>query len=213
MLYINNISSSQEKKDKIILDLHKIFLQKINTHLEKGNIKEIFDLYFDKANTLSEITDCYDWNSLETLRVSNINSNTNSFYTSLRSKLNLLSNKGKRHFKDLEIKGVENICKLLNLVYDGNLKLDNTVIYSMFEDLFDLYLLYQNKEEAEENIKGLIDLYVIETNIKHLSKMEKIDKNAEDNFYFGSLISLLLFKINIVTKYRRNRYKYNREYI
>ena len=44
-LYLNINTNSKEQKEKGILELHKVFIQRLSKSLEKGNILEVTDLY------------------------------------------------------------------------------------------------------------------------------------------------------------------------
>ena len=69
-----------------------------------------------------------------------------------------------------------------------------------FEDLFSFYCLSNFDEKSKESIEDLISLYSEDSNISGLAKMENIDKIAETNFFKGSLVALLRFKLDIINQ-------------
>ena len=201
--YLNLNVNSQEQKEKGMLEIQKTFLDKLSKNLEKSNTLEISDLIIDKSIKISEITNNYDWPSVETLKVPNIFRNTNYLYNYIRTRLNILSGKGKKHFKDAALKGFESIINILNCLIEDNITLDNELIYLLFEDLFSFYCIMNTNtknEKSKELIEELISIYKEETNISGLAKMETIDKNAESNFFRGTLVSLLQFKLDLFEK-------------
>ena len=198
--YLNLNINSQEQKEKGVLEIQKIFLEKLSKNLEKSNTLEISDLIIDKSIKISEITNNYDWPSVETLKVPNIFRNTNYLYNYIRARLNLLSGKGKKHFKDAELKGFESIINILNCLIEDSINLENELIYLLFEDLFSFYSIMNSNEKHEKSkelIEELVSIYKEETNISGLAKMEKIDKNAENNFFRGTLVTFLQFKLDL----------------
>ena len=199
-LYLNKNINSKEQKEKSILELHKYFIQRLSKSLEKGNILEVTDLILDKSIKISEITDNYDWPTAESLKVPNLFRNTNLLYVYVKNRLNILSGKGKRFIKDGPTKALDNLIKILNGIIEENITLDNDLIYICFEDLFSFYSLSNFDEKNKEIIEDLISLYQEESNISGLSKMEKIDKIAENNFFKGALVTLLQFKLDIVNQ-------------
>jgi hypothetical protein len=196
--YLSLNLNSKDQKEKGILELHKTFIQRLSKCLEKGNIIEITDLILDKSIKISDITENYDWPTAESLKVPNLFRNTNLLYVYVRSRLNMLSGKGKKMIKDAAIKAVENLVTILNGIIDENLTLDNNLIYICFEDLFSFYCLANFDEKCKEKIDDLISLYKEESNISGLAKMENIEKIAEGNFFKGSLGVLLQFKLDII---------------
>jgi hypothetical protein len=112
----------------------------------------------------------------------------------------MLSGKGKKMIKDGAVKAVENLIAILNGIIDENITLDNNLIYICFEDLFSFYCLSNFEEKLKESIEELISLYNEESNISGLAKMENIDKIAENNFFKGTLSTLLQFKLDIISQ-------------
>ena len=198
--YLNINLNSKDQKEKGLLELHKTFLQRLSKCLEKGNILEVTDLILDKSIKISEITENYDWPTAESLKVPNLFRNTNLLYVYARSRLNMLSGKGKKMIKDGAVKAVENLIAILNGIIDENITLDNNLIYICFEDLFSFYCLSSFEEKLKESIEELISLYNEESNISGLAKMENIDKIAENNFFKGTLSTLLQFKLDIISQ-------------
>lgn len=198
--YLNINLNSKDQKEKGLLELHKTFLQRLSKCLEKGNILEVTDLILDKSIKISEITENYDWPTAESLKVPNLFRNTNLLYVYARSRLNMLSGKGKKMIKDGAVKAVENLIAILNGIIDENITLDNNLIYICFEDLFSFYCLSSFEEKLKESIEELISLYNEESNINGLAKMENIDKIAENNFFKGTLSTLLQFKLDIISQ-------------
>ena len=199
-LHLNINKNSKEQKEKGILELQKTFIQRLSKSLEKVNIMGVTDLILDKSIKISEITDNYDWPTAESLKVPNLFRNTNLLYVYVKNRLNILSGKGKRFIKDGPIKALDNLIKILNGIIEENITLDNDLIYICFEDLFSFYSLSNFDEKNKEIIEDLISLYQEESNISGLSKMEKIDKIAENNFFKGALVTLLQFKLDIVNQ-------------
>ena len=199
-LYLNINLNSKDQKEKGMLELHKTFIQRLSKCLEKGNILEITDLILDKSIKISDITENYDWPTAESLKVPNLFRNTNLLYVYVKSRLNMLTGRGRKFIKDGAIKAIENLVNILNSVIDENITLDNNLIYICFEDLFSFYCLTHFDEKCKELIEELISLYKEESNISGLAKMENIEKIAEGNFFKGSLVSLLQFKLDIITK-------------
>ncbi len=68
----------------------------------------------------------------------------------------------------------------------------------LFKDLFEFYHLTNYNEKLKDSLEELFSLYEEETNISGLAKMKNIDENAERNFFLGSLLKILQFKIDIV---------------
>ena len=196
-LYLNININSKDQKEKGMLELHKTFLERLSKCLEKGNILEITDLILDKSIKISEITDNYDWPTAESLKVPNLFRNTNLLYIYVKTRLNMLSGKGKKFIKEGAVKATDNLIKILNLLVDESIKLDNNLIYMCFEDLFYFYSLSNFDEKNKESIEDLISLYKEESNISGLAKMEKIEKIAENNFFKGALVTLFEFKLDI----------------
>ena len=199
-LYLNINTNSKDQKEKGILELHKTFLQRLSKCLEKGNISEVTDLILDKSLKISETTNEYDWPTAESLKVPNLFRHTNLLYVYVKSRLNMLSGKGKKFIKDGASKAIENLIKILNDVIEENIKLDNNLIYICFEDLFSFYYLSNFDEKCKESIEELISVYSEESNISGLAKMENIEKIAENNFFKGTLVALLQFKMDIISQ-------------
>jgi hypothetical protein len=112
----------------------------------------------------------------------------------------MLSGKGKKISKDGPIKAIDNLIKILNEIIDDNITLDNNLIYICFEDLFSFYCLSNFDEKCKESIEEIISLYKEESNISGLAKMNNIDKNAEGNFFKGTLVTLFQFKLDIINQ-------------
>ena len=199
-LYLNINLNSKDQKEKGILELHKTFIQRLSKCLEKGNIYEVTDLILDKSIKISEITNEYNWPTAESLKIPNLYRYTNLLYVYVKARLNMLSGKGKKFIKDGASKAIENLIKILKEVIDENIKLENNLIYICFEDLFSFYCLSNFDEKSEESIEDLISLYSEDSNISGLAKMENIDKIAETNFFKGSLVALLRFKLDIINQ-------------
>ena len=197
-LYLNINLNSKDQKEKGILELHKTFLQRLSKCLEKNNILEVSDLILDKSIKISDVTENYDWPTAESLKVPNLFRNTNLLYVYVKTRLNMLTGKGKKIAKDGAAKAVDNLVKILNAIIDDNITLDNNLIYICFEDLFSFYCLSNFDEKCKEAIEDLISLYNEESNISGLAKMENIDKIAEGNFFKGALSTLLQFKLDII---------------
>jgi hypothetical protein len=197
-LYLNINLNSKDQKEKGILELHKTFLQRLSKCLEKNNILEVSDLILDKSIKISDVTENYDWPTAESLKVPNLFRNTNLLYVYVKTRLNMLTGKGKKMAKDGAAKAVDNLVKILNAIIDDNITLDNNLIYICFEDLFSFYCLSNFDEKCKEAIEDLISLYNEESNISGLAKMENIDKIAEGNFFKGALSTLLQFKLDII---------------
>ena len=197
-LYLNINLNSKDQKEKGILELHKTFLQRLSKCLEKNNILEVSDLILDKSIKISDVTENYDWPTAESLKVPNLFRNTNLLYVYVKTRLNMLTGKGKKIAKDAAAKAVDNLVKILNAIIDDNITLDNNLIYICFEDLFSFYCLSNFDEKCKEAIEDLISLYNEESNISGLAKMENIDKIAEGNFFKGALSTLLQFKLDII---------------
>ena len=199
-LYLNINLNSKDQKEKGLLELHKTFLQRLSKCLEKKNILEISDLILDKSIKISDVTENYDWPSAESLKVPNLFRNTNLLYVYVKTRLNMISGRGKKFTKDGAVKAVDNLVKILNAIIDDNITLDKNLIYICFEDLFSFYCLSHFEEKCKESIEDLISLYNEESNISGLAKMENIDKIAESNFFKGSLSTLLQFKLDIISQ-------------
>ena len=199
-LYLNINLNSKDQKEKGILELHKTFIQRLSKCLEKGNIYEVTDLILDKSIKISEITNEYNWPTAESLKIPNLYRYTNLLYVYVKTRLNMLSGKGKKFIKDGASKAIENLIKILKEVIDENIKLENNLIYICFEDLFSFYCLSNFDEKSKESIEDLISLYSEDSNISGLAKMENIDKIAETNFFKGSLVALLRFKLDIINQ-------------
>ena len=199
-LYLNINLNSKDQKEKGILELHKTFIQRLSKCLEKGNIYEVTDLILDKSIKISEITNEYNWPTAESLKIPNLYRYTNLLYVYVKARLNMLSGKGKKFIKDGASKAIENLIKILKEVIDENIKLENNLIYICFEDLFSFYCLSNFDEKSKESIEDLISLYSEDSNISGLAKMENIDKIAETNFFKGSLVALLRFKLDIINQ-------------
>ena len=196
--YLNINLNSKDQKEKGLLELHKTFLQRLSKCLEKNNLLEVSDLILDKSIKISDVTENYDWPSAESLKIPNLFRNTNLLYVYVKTRLNMLTGRGKKFSKDGAIKAVDNLVKILNGIIDDNITLDNNLIYICFEDLFSFYCLSNFDEKCKESIEDLISLYNEESNISGLAKMENIDKIAEGNFFKGALSTLLKFKLDII---------------
>jgi hypothetical protein len=199
-LYLNIHINSKVQKEKGIQELHKTFIQRLSKSLEKQNRLEVTDLILDKSVKISEIIDNYDWPTAESLKVPNLFRNTNLLYLYVKARLNMLSGKGKKISKDGPIKAIDNLIKILNEIIDDNITLDNNLIYICFEDLFSFYCLSNFDEKCKESIEEIISLYKEESNISGLAKMNNIDKNAEGNFFKGTLVTLFQFKLDIINQ-------------
>lgn len=198
-LYLNININSKEQREKGKLELQKTFLERLSKQLEKSNKREISDLILDKSIVISEITQDYDWPLAESLKVPNLHRSSNQLYIYVRTRLNFLSGKGKKHIKDGAIKGIENIITILNSIIDSGVKYENLLVYLFFEDLFSFYCLSDFNEKSKESIDELISLIKEECNISSLVKMDNIDNTAEDNFFLGTLATLLQFKMELAT--------------
>ena len=199
-LYLNININSKDQKEKGILELHKCFIEKLSKSLSKGNLLEVSDLILDKSIKISEITENYDWPSAESLKVPNLFRNTNLLYVYVRTRLNLLSGKGKKMIKDGPNKAVDNLVKILTALLEDNISLENNLIYICFEDLLSFYVLSNFNEKSKELIDDLVSFCQEESNINGLSKMENIDKSAEGNFFKGALVTLFQFKLDLITE-------------
>ena len=199
-LYLNLNLNSNEQQKKGVVELHKYFMERLSKNLEKRNALEITDLILDKSIKISEITKEYDWSPAETLKVPNLFKNTNLLYTYIRARLNMLTGKGVRTIRGGEIKAIEALVKILSQVIEDNIKLENSLIYTCFEDLLSFYVLSGFDEKSKELIEDLIALYQEESNISGLAKMENIAESAEENFFKGSLVTLFQFKLDLITQ-------------
>lgn len=199
-LYLNINTNTKDQKEKGAQELYKTFIQRLSKSLEKQNKLEVTDLILDKSIKISEITENYDWPTADSLKVPNLYRNTNLLYLYVKARLNMLSGKGKKITKDGPAKAVDNLIKVLSEIIDDNITLDNNLIYICFEDLVSFYNLSNFDEKCKESIDELISLYKEESNINGLAKMNTIDKNAENNFFKGSLITLFQFKLDIINQ-------------
>lgn len=197
-LYVNTNINSKDQKEKGIQELQKTFIQRLSKSLEQQNKLEVTDLILDKSVRISEVIENYDWPTTESLKVPNLYRNTNLLYLYVKARLNMLSGKGKKMAKEGPVKAVENLIKILSEIIEDKLTLDNNLIYICFEDLLSFYCLSNFDEKCNNSIKEFITFYQEETNIKGLIKMDKIDKNAETNFFRGTLITLFQFKIDLL---------------
>ena len=165
-LYLNLNLNSNEQQKKGVVELHKYFMERLSKNLEKRNALEITDLILDKSIKISEITKEYDWSPAETLKVPNLFKNTNLLYTYIRARLNILSGKGVRTIRGGEIKAIEALVKILSQVIEDNIKLENSLIYTCFEDLLSFYVLSGFDEKSKELIEDLIDKFLKKINIR-----------------------------------------------
>lgn len=199
-LYLNININSKGQREKGILELHKTFLSLLSKHLEKTDKEEISDLILDKSLRLSEITQEYDWQTAESLKVPNLHRFANQLYVYVRMRLNLLSGKGKKSIKDGAIKGAESLLNILNSFVEEAINLENNLIFLCFEDLFSFFCMSGFNEKIKESIKDLISFAKEESNISELVKKNtNIEKSAEKNLFLGTLAVLLEFKIDLVT--------------
>ena len=199
-LYLNINTNTKDQKEKGAQELYKTFIQRLSKSLQKQNKLEITDLILDKSIKISEITENYDWPTADSLKVPNLYRNTNLLYLYVKARLNMLSGKGKKITKDGPAKAVDNLIKILSEIIDDNITLDNNLIYICFEDLLSFYCLSNFDEKCKESIDELVSLYKEESNINGLAKMNAIDKNAENNFFKGTLITLFQFKLDIINQ-------------
>ena len=192
---------SKEQKEKSILETYQTFIQRLSFNLNDQNSIAISDLIFDKSYEIYKITENYDWPALETFKMPNLHRLTNLFYIYIKSRLNLINKEKKiNKNKNIFIKSCENIIKLLTALIDNTLlnHLQNYLLYMLFKDLFEFYYLTNYNEKLKDSLEELFSLYEEETNISGLAKMKNIDENAERNFFLGSLLKILQFKIDIV---------------
>ena len=189
---------NKEQREKNIKELYKTVLLKISKILDERNSNELMDLIFDKSIQICEITKEYEWPGVKDLKVSNLNRFTNFFYIYIRSRLILYSNKSKKNIQETAIKACDNLLKLLNILIDNTGIIENNLYYMIFYDLFEFFLLSNKNEETKNEIDNIIDLYLEETNISGLIKMENIADNAKTNFFLGSLCKLFQLKISLI---------------
>ena len=198
---------NKEQREKNIKELYKTVLLKISKILEERNSNELMDLIFDKSIQICEVTKEYEWPSVKDLKISNLNRFTNFFYIYIRSRLILYSYKYKKNIQETAVKACENILKLLNLLIDNTGIIDNNLYYMLFYDLFEFFLLSNKNEETKNEIDNIIDLYLEETNISGLVKMNNIANNAKTNFFLGSLCKLFQFKISLIYEEKKEEIK------
>ena len=198
---------NKEQREKNIKELYKTVLLKISKILEERNSNELMDLIFDKSIQICEVTKEYEWPSVKDLKVSNLNRFTNFFYIYIRSRLILYSHKSKKNIQETAIKACENLLKLLNILIDNTGIIDNNLYYMIFYDLFEFFLLSNKNEETKNEIENIIDLYLEETNISGLVKMEDIADSAKTNFFLGSLCKLFQFKISLIFEEKKEEIK------
>ena len=198
---------NKEQREKNIKELYKTVLLKISKILDERNSNELMDLIFDKSIQICEITKEYEWPGLKDLKVSNLNRFTNFFYIYIRSRLILYSNKSKKNIQETAIKACDNLLKLLNILIDNTGIIENNLYYMIFYDLFEFFLLSNKNEETKNEIDNIIDLYLEETNISGLIKMENIADNAKTNFFLGSLCKLFQLKISLIYEEKKEDIK------
>ena len=127
---------NKEQREKNIKELYKTVLLKISKILDERNSNELMDLIFDKSIQICEITKEYEWPGVKDLKVSNLNRFTNFFYIYIRSRLILYSNKSKKNIQETAIKACDNLLKLLNILIDNTVIIENKLYYMIFYDLF-----------------------------------------------------------------------------
>ena len=198
---------NKEQREKNIKELYKTVLLKISKILDERNSNELMDLIFDKSIQICEITKEYEWPGVKDLKVSNLNRFTNFFYIYIRSRLILYSNKSKKNIQETAIKACDNLLKLLNILIDNTGIIENNLYYMIFYDLFEFFLLSNKNEETKNEIDNIIDLYLEETNISGLIKMENIADNAKTNFFLGSLCKLFQLKISLIYEEKKDDIK------
>ena len=198
---------NKEQREKNIKELYKTVLLKISKILDERNSNELMDLIFDKSIQICEITKEYEWPGVKDLKVSNLNRFTNFFYIYIRSRLILYSNKSKKNIQETAIKACDNLLKLLNILIDNTGIIENNLYYMIFYDLFEFFLLSNKNEETKNEIDNIIDLYLEETNISGLIKMENIADNAKTNFFLGSLCKLFQLKISLIYEEKKEDIK------
>ena len=198
---------NKEQREKNIKELYKTVLLKISKILDERNSNELMDLIFDKSIQICEITKEYEWPGLKDLKVSNLNRFTNFFYIYIRSRLILYSNKSKKNIQETAIKACDNLLKLLNILIDNTGIIENNLYYMIFYDLFEFFLLSNKNEETKNEIDNIIDLYLEETNISGLIKMENIADSAKTNFFLGSLCKLFQLKISLIYEEKKEDIK------
>ena len=192
---------SKEQREKSMLELFQVFIQRLSFNLNEQNSIAISDLIFDKSYEICKVTENYDWPSLETFKMPNLHRLTNLFYIYVKSRLNLIHREKKvNKNKTIFFKACENIIKLLTALIDNTLlnHLQNYLLYMLFKDLFEFYHITNYNDKIKDSLEELFSLYEEETNISGLAKMNSIDENAERNFFLGSLLKILQFKIDIV---------------
>ena len=198
---------NKEQREKNIKELYKTVLLKISKILEERNSNELMDLIFDKSIQICEITKEYEWPGVKDLKVSNLNRFTNFFYIYIRSRLILYSNKSKKNIQETAIKACDNLLKLLNILIDNTGIIENNLYYMIFYDLFEFFLLSNKNEETKNELDNIIDLYLEETNISGLIKMENIADSAKTNFFLGSLCKLFQLKISLIYEEKKEDIK------
>lgn len=198
---------NKEQREKNIKELYKTVLLKISKILDERNSNELMDLIFDKSIQICEITKEYEWPGVKDLKVSNLNRFTNFFYIYIRSRLILYSQKKKKNIQETAIKACDNLLKLLNILIDNTGIIENNLYYMIFYDLFEFFLLSNKNEETKNEIDNIIDLYLEETNISGLIKMENIADNAKTNFFLGSLCKLFQLKISLIYEEKKDDIK------
>ena len=191
---------SKEQREKSMHELFQVFIQRLSFNLNDQNSIAISDLIFDKSYEICKVTENYDWPGLETFKMPNLHRLTNLFYIYVKSRLSLIHREKKvNKNKTIFFKACENIIKLLTALIEHSLinHLQNYLLYMLFKDLFEFYHISNYNEKIKEDLENLFSLYEEETNISGLAKMNKIDENAERNFFLGSILRIFQFKVDI----------------
>jgi hypothetical protein len=170
--WLNSTATTKEQKDKQLFDIFHTFLNQLNKNLKEDNAFAITDLILEKSILIAESTGIYDWPSAEVLKISNLHRLTLFLYNYSKFRLNLIvTRKSGKHIKDLYLRAFENSCRFLEVYLEisSTLYLQADLVFIIFKDLFEFYVLArenaskESQDKIKDDVELLIDNYKEET--------------------------------------------------
>lgn len=146
--------TSKELKEKTIESIFLLFVNKLTSSIQNTDYNSLTDLILNKSSVISEQTGKSEWPMIEILKVQNFDPLSIYIYNYLRYKNSLRVKLN----KEILPKAFDNLYMLLmKFVEKVNTPFSDEVLWTFFNDLFELYVKIKDNTNELEEIEEKID--------------------------------------------------------
>ena len=202
-------------RDKSLEVIYQLVVSKLTLALQTGDSNSLTDLMLNKPHVIVELTQRPDWPLIENLKIQNFDPLSIFIYNHLRYKYII---KGKYN-KEILLKAFDNLQTLLmKYVEKTNTPFSEETLWSLFNDLFDLYVKIienfgsEDLTDIQEQIDNLnLEIEEVTSKDKYLNLditsllgYDKIESDNHKEFIVGILFKIFKFKIECARSDKSN---------